>query len=47
MCMLNLAPLPSFSYLDALALQISQQMAEEVRKIGGALPLVDLYVRVA
>jgi hypothetical protein len=31
--------------LDALALQISQQMAEEVRKIGGALPLVDLYVR--
>ena len=42
----RLAPSLFFRYLDELALQISQQMAEEVRKIGGALPLVDLYVRV-
>ena len=43
----RLAPSLVFRYFDALALQISEQMAEEVRKIGGALPLVDLYVRVA
>ena len=30
-------------YFDQLAAQISEQMGEEVRRLGGALPLIDLF----
>ena len=31
-------------YFDKMALQISEQMGEDVRRLGGALPLIDLCV---
>lgn len=30
-------------YFDKMALQISEQMSEDVRRLGGALPLIDLF----
>jgi hypothetical protein len=32
-------------YFDKMALQISEQMSDDVCRLGGALPLIDLCVR--